>query len=112
MGSIRRWTDAWIAKAALDHSRYGLLVIGDLNSAIRDATSFHMASGTMDVMTSSSLRHPQRWAAILEDLVEMDCPDFTHYDAKTEQLNTLTRCWITAPTWILSFLWGTKCCLL
>ena len=101
---IKDWLTPKIVAAKADPRSTFVMIMGDLNSYEKHAWGFSIREAARTKLSSSALHHPKFWAEAVSELLEVDPGDYNHYDAGSEKLSRLTRCFVSAPTWLAQHL--------
>lgn len=96
---IKEWALPRVERANKDPRRYGCIFLGDLNSAFRDSIAYDLHNTSLISQQTSSLHHPKFWHGLLEDTLHIDSNEFNHWDGRSRVLSTLSRAFVTLPSW-------------
>ena len=76
--------------------------MGDMNSAFKNCFGMALDTGALIKLSTAYAHHSADWTNFVENLLLLDARDFTHFNAGLNQLTSLTKCFISLPSWIAS----------
>ena len=86
-----------LAKAARDLCRHVFAIAGDLNSAVRNSMALNPASSDLLAETCMPCHCPQFWQQQLQNIIELECNEYNHFNSSPNHLNILTLFFASCP---------------
>ena len=97
------WLSPFIQKAKEFPMNFCVALAGDLSQIEFAPMGFSMGKGEMVSLSPSSAHHPRLWQGILKELIEVKPNGYTYYCQATHTMNTLTKVFISWPSWTIKF---------
>jgi len=104
MGVIESYVRPIAERAAKRPNWCFLALIGDFNLGAQSGVAFNMLTGEVCDSVEPTNHHAARWKRITKDLLEVECPQPSHYNAGAEKLTCINRCFVSIASWATKYL--------
>ena len=72
-----------------------------MNSAVRNSLALNSASSELIAENCMPCHFPQFWQQQLQNMIELECNEYNHFNSSSNHLNILTRFCVSCPAWQL-----------